>query len=71
MNISAIIAQLSELHQLYGDLPVYQVTGQTYEPMQQFPWLAAPSGAVPNPTNYIVCFGQLASPPPVLFLPQE
>ena len=46
MNISAVMSQLMAFHELYGDLPVYQVVGQTYAALQQLPWLAAPSGAI-------------------------
>jgi len=70
MNISAVMSQLSAFRELYGDLPVYQVVGQSYAALQQLPWLAAPAGAVPGPTNFIVCFGQLVAYPQ-LFLPHE
>jgi len=63
LNISAVTSQLMAFHELYGDLPVYQVVGQTYAALQQLPWLASPVGTVPGPTNYIVCFGQLTSTP--------
>jgi hypothetical protein len=57
MNISDVIRQLAAFHELYGDLPVYHVMGQTYTPLPQLPWLASPVGQVPGPSNYIVVFG--------------
>ena len=66
MNLSAVITQLTAFHELYGDLPVYQVVNGVYTPLAQSPWLASPVGAVPGPANYVVVFGTPASPVPII-----
>ncbi len=71
MTISALITHLAAFQELYGDLGVYQVSGQVYTPMTSFPWLAAPTGAIPVPAGYIVCFGQTTQPAPIILAPQE
>ena len=66
MNIDAIIQQLSAFRQAYGDLPTAISSNGVYTRLDQAPWLAYATGAIPGPTTYVVVFGSpLSSSPPV------
>ena len=65
MKIDAVIQQLAAIHQLHGDLPVYKVITASICRSSSCPGWPIRS-AVPGPANYVVVFGTLASPVPVI-----